>query len=81
MITVRGGTSLGTGLAITGLGLIPFWGLYFALGGSHTPDELQAYLNGESAWTAHEHDAAAHALNEYCTTIGLGYPVAYANEL
>jgi hypothetical protein len=58
-----------------------FWGRYFAVGGSHSADELLDYLNGISTWTATEHDAAAQALNEECATMGLGHPVAYAGEL
>jgi len=48
MTTVRGTTSLGTGPAITALGLIPFWGRYFALGGSHTPDEPHSGMRREA---------------------------------
>jgi hypothetical protein len=34
-----------------------------------------------SEWTAHEHDVAALALNEYFTERGIDDPVAYAEEL
>jgi hypothetical protein len=81
MTTLRAGTSLSTGLAITGLSLGAFWGRYCALSGSHTAHELLVYLEGDSAWTVLEHDVAAHALNECCATMGLGFPVAYAHEL
>ena len=81
MTTLRGGASLGAGLAVTGLSPCAFWGRYFALGGIHTRIELLAYLDGDTAWTLFEHDVAVLALNEYCDTLGLGYPVAYAQEL
>ena len=81
METLRAGTFLGVGLAISGLGPHIFWWHYFALGGSHSPQELEGYLNGDVAWSAAQHDVAAQALNESCTAIGLGYPVAYAHDL
>jgi hypothetical protein len=57
MTTLRGGTPLEAGLAVTGLP-----------GRRHS-------------WTFFEHDVAVLALYEYCDTLGLGYPVAYAHEL
>jgi hypothetical protein len=43
--------------------------------------ELTTYLAGEDAWTAHEHNIAAHALNEYTSDQGMDHPVRYSNEL
>jgi hypothetical protein len=81
MRTLTAGTSLVTGLAMTRLGLRTFWLRYAALGGSCAPHELVGYLDGELEWPAPEHDVAAHALNEYCAEMGLGHPVAYADEV
>lgn len=81
MITLRAGQSLIAGMALAGLNPRALWEEYFALTGSHTPGQLLAYLNGDTSWTALEHNIAAQALNEHCATMGLGYPVAYAHEL
>jgi hypothetical protein len=81
MTTLNAGVSLAAGLALTDLGINDLWLLYFALGGSHPRPELQKYLSGAGRWSAHEHDVAAHALNEYFVDHGLDHLVAYATDL
>jgi hypothetical protein len=41
---------------------------------------LERYLRGEDEWTAHDHDVAAQAINEYVSDRGLGHPVRYSEE-
>jgi hypothetical protein len=74
MNALSAGTSLSIGLALSGLGFHVFWSRYAALGGAYDPD-------GDITWSAAEHDVAAQTLNECCATLGLGVPVAYADEL
>jgi hypothetical protein len=81
MRTLQAGASLTVGMALTGLRVSALWVRYASLGGSHSPDELQDYLDDEAPWSAREHDVAAQALNERCSDLGLGLPVAYANEV
>jgi hypothetical protein len=81
MNALNAGTSLSIGLALSGLGFHVFWSRYAALGGGYDPDQMLAYLRDEIPWPAIEHDVAARALNECCATLGLGVPVAYADEL
>ena len=81
MNALSAGTSLSIGLALSGLGFHVFWSRYAASGGVHGPDEMLAYLRGEITWSAAEHDVAARALNACCASLGLGVPVAYANEV
>jgi hypothetical protein len=81
MRTVKAGTSLATGLAMTDLDLQAYWLRYFGLGGSYSRPKLQAYLAGDVTWSAHEHDVAAHALNEYFSDHGMDHPVLYADDL
>jgi len=81
MATLRAGMVLDIGLAITGLSVGAFWGALLRPGRWPYPQALLAYLEGDSDWTALEHDVAAQALNEYCAAMGLGYPVAYVHEL
>jgi len=81
MRTLHGGCALAAGLAISDLNLAQMWGRYLDLGGTHTQKELRVYLSGDTEWSTGEHDAAAHALNEYLTDQGLDHPVAYADEI
>jgi hypothetical protein len=78
--TVEAGDSLAAGLAMTDLGIGDFWIRYFGLGGAHPRDGLQAYLDGEIRWSPHEHDVAAHALNEYFAERQMDHPVRYAED-
>ena len=81
MKTVNGGASLAAGLAMTNLGIGDLWLRYFALGGAYPRQKLQAYLAGVGSWSAHEHDIAAHALNEYFVDCGMDHPVSYVEDL
>ena len=81
MALLNAGRCLATGLALCNLGQRYFWIRYLALGGSRPYAELLAYIDGDIEWPANEHDAAAHALNEYCNELGLGLPVLYSEEL
>lgn len=67
-------TSLATAIALSGLGIHVLWVRYAALGGCQSPDELDAYVNGDHGWAAAEHDIAAHALNEGCADLGPRIP-------
>jgi hypothetical protein len=78
---LRGGAALVTGLDLSGTTFEQFCWDYIAIGGNHTRAELSAYLVGEVDWFAIEHDAAAHALNERCAELHLGYPIPYAHEI
>jgi hypothetical protein len=81
MKAVHAGFALAAGLALTDLDDIDLWNRYFALGGAHSRPELVRYLNGHGAWTAHEHNVAAHAVNEYTSDRGMDHPVGYADEV
>ncbi len=76
-----GGVALASGLGMSDLSPHQLWERYQGLGGSHSLRELVSYLNGLSQWTAHEHDVAAQALNEYFGGRGVGRLVAYSEEL
>jgi hypothetical protein len=81
MDALGGGAALASGLGMSDLSPYELWMKYLALSGSHSLRELVNYLNGLSEWTAHEHDVAAQALNEYFAARGMDHPVAYAEEL
>jgi hypothetical protein len=81
MKTIKAGSSLAAGLAMTDLTLDGLWLRYFALGGSCTRRALEAYVNDGGHWNAHEHDVAAHALNECLMDQGMDHPVLYAGDL
>jgi len=81
MRRVHAGAALAAGLALTDLEVRDLWVRYLALGGSHTCDELDAYLRGEGEWSAGEHDVAACAVNEDINDHGLDHPVSYSDEM
>ena len=81
METVDSGISLTVGLALTDLDRKDLWGRYLGLGGENSYPELLAYLAGTAQWSAHEHDVAAQALNEYFVERGMDHPVPYAADL
>lgn len=78
---VRAGPALAAGLALSDITDDELWGRCVALGGSLSLSELREYLTGGSTWTAHAHDIAALALNEYFAEQGLGPLVAYSFDL
>ena len=81
MTMLSAGRSLAAGQAMCNVSHDQFWVRYIALGGTRRSEDLLAYLRGEIDWPAGEHDAGAHALNEFCHDLGLGLPVLYAEEL
>ena len=58
-------------LAMSGLGRFEMWVRYFALGGSASPLELDAFFNESLEFTDLEHDIVSHALNERLLEMGL----------
>ena len=80
MTLLSAGKALVAGQALCNLSDRNFWVSYIAFGGTRPPDELLAYMEGNAEWSATEHDAAAHALNDHCQELGLGLPVPYADE-
>jgi hypothetical protein len=63
-----------------GLTVSDLWLRCFALGAMSTPLELEAYLQGALAPTAHEYDVLAHALNERFVELGGNRPVPYSER-
>jgi hypothetical protein len=61
-----------------GLSLRDLWLRYIALGGASDVVEVDAYLHGILAPTAHERDVLAHALNERFMELGRNHPVPYS---
>jgi hypothetical protein len=78
---VRAGPALAAGLALSDITVDELWGRCRALGASLSPGELREYLSGNSTWTAHAHNIAALALNEYFAEHDLGPLVAYSFDL
>jgi hypothetical protein len=64
-----------------GLSHAELWLRYFELGGMSTGFELEAYLYGVLAPSAHDHDVIAHALNERFSELGGNHPVAYSEAV
>jgi hypothetical protein len=78
---VRAGPALAAGLALSDITVDELWGRCLALGSSLSLAELRDYLSGNSTWTAHAHNIAALALNEYFADQDLGPLVAYSFDL
>ncbi len=81
MDVLNAGAAIRAGLALSGLRLPDLWLRYVEISGTHTLDELRAYVCGDAVWTAIQHNIAAQALNDYFTDHGLNHLVAYADEL
>jgi hypothetical protein len=81
METIHAGSALTAGLALGDLTVSDLWVRYFALTGRNSQRDLASYLGGCAAWSPHEHDVAAHALNEYLDDQGMDHPVRYSDEL
>ena len=64
----------------TGLSVGDLWFRYFALGGTSTPIEVDAVLNGALVATVLERDRLAVALNERFAELGGDHPVPYAGD-
>jgi hypothetical protein len=56
------------------------WIAYFALGGASHPDEVRAYLAGQSTQFV-DYDVVAQALNERFFDRGEDHPVPFLAEL
>ena len=61
--------------------LVTLWTDYFGLGGTATPRAIEAYLRGEGALDALQHDVLAHAINERCRDAGMDHPAPYAEDV
>ena len=81
METIRAGMALATGLAMSAIDVSDLWRRYFALTGRHSLQDLESYLAGSSEWSPHEHNIAAHALNEYFSERRMNHPMRYAEEV
>ena len=57
-----------------------FWLRCFALGGSSTPLEIDAYIHGALRPTRQEFNVIAIALNEYLGYIGVNLFIEYVEE-
>jgi hypothetical protein len=57
------------------------WIRYLALGGNYPYHQLCEYIHGQRSGSAHEHDVAAQALNEYLADQGMDHPVRYSRDL
>jgi hypothetical protein len=78
---VRAGPAIAAGLALSDITIDELWARCLALGGALSVRELTEYLSGNCTWTAHAHNIAALALNEYFADQGLGPLVAYSFDL
>jgi hypothetical protein len=81
MRTMEAGPALATRMALADLDKRELWIRYFALGGNYPYHRLCEYINGQCSGSAHEHDVAAHALNEYLDDRGMDHPVRYSHDL
>jgi hypothetical protein len=63
----------------TGMSVHDLWVEYFGLGGSASPLEMDAFLQGALEPSELEYDMLAHALNEHFMARGHNHPVPYAN--
>ena len=57
-----------------------FWLRCFALGGSSTPLETDAYIHGALRPTRHEFNVIAIALNEYLNDIGVNLFIEHVEK-
>jgi hypothetical protein len=65
----------------TGMSVTDLWLRYFALGGAHTPIEVDAVLNGALVADSADRDRLAVALNERFAELGRDHPVPYAGDV
>ncbi len=63
-----------------GLSVSDLWFRYFALGGTRSPIELDAVLNGALVADSTDRDRLAVALNERFAELGGDHPVPYAGD-
>jgi hypothetical protein len=81
MDVLNAGTAIRAGVSLSELSLNDVWLRYLELTGTHTLKEFHAYVYDDAVWSAHEHNVAAQALNDYFVDHGLDHLVAYAHEL
>ena len=62
------------------LSMTDLWLRYFAIGGTSTPLELEAYLLGALQPAQYEHNLIAHAINEHHVERGGNHPVPYIGD-
>lgn len=63
-----------------GMSMADLWIRYFALGGTRTPIEVDAVLNGALVTDAADRDRLAVALNERFAELGGDHPVPYDGD-
>jgi hypothetical protein len=78
---VDAGTQLDAARQVLGADLLALWVAYFALGGTATPREIEAYLSGEGTLDPVQHDVLAHAINERYAEAGMDHPAPYAEDV
>ena len=71
------GFSLADGWDLSGLTLIELWLRYLALGGTASPDRVEAYARGQLRPDSYQHNMIAQAINEHFTDRGEDHPVSY----
>jgi hypothetical protein len=74
------GTQLDAARRMLGAAIADLWFAYFGLGGTATPNQIAAYLRGESALDPMQHDVLAHAINEGYAEQGLDHPAPYSED-
>ncbi len=60
-----------------GLPIGDLWLRYFGLGGTATPNQLSAALDGDALLDRHQYNVVAVALNERFMELELDHPVVY----
>jgi hypothetical protein len=73
--------TLRTGVALSGLDIASCWLSYVAMGGGLSYADYDLAVFSGASLCGHEHDVAAHALNEILRDQDLGSPVAYTQDL
>ena len=69
--------SLSDGWDLSGLTLADLWLRYLALGGTVSPEQLDAYVDGHPCPDSYQHNMIAQALNEHFCDLGQNHPVGY----
>jgi hypothetical protein len=64
-----------------GTDLVALWLDYFALGGTASPEEIEAYLRDRGTLDPTQHDVLAHAINERYAEAGMDHPAPYTEDV